>query len=122
MASTFSTKPVCLCATGDDILNKECTRTKKRLYIMTLGCLPMYRRHGIGSKMLQDILDTITSSTSKEDDIVSVFLHVQVNNEEALEFYKKFGFEVAQRVENYYRRCDPPHAFVLEKHLTIQNS
>ena len=44
-----------------------------------------------------------------------LFRHVQVNNEEAIEFYKKFGFEIKERKENYYKRIEPADAYVLQK-------
>uniref|UniRef100_A0A7E4V7F0 N-acetyltransferase domain-containing protein n=1 Tax=Panagrellus redivivus TaxID=6233 RepID=A0A7E4V7F0_PANRE len=39
----------------------------------------------------------------------------QSNNDEAIQFYKKFGFEVIDRVDNYYKRITPDDAFLLEK-------
>merc|ERR1712098_975591 len=68
----------------------DMTEGIKKLYIMTLGCLAPYRRKGIGSKMLEHVL----SYVEKDSNFNSVFLHVQINNDGALEFYKKFGFEV----------------------------
>jgi ribosomal protein S18 acetylase RimI-like enzyme len=41
-----------------------------------------------------------------------------VSNETALEFYKKFGFEIVERKENYYKRIEPADAFVLSKKFT----
>ena len=38
-----------------------------------------------------------------------------MNNEEAIEFYKKFGFEIKERKENYYKRIEPADAYVLQK-------
>lgn len=43
--------------------------------------------------------------------------HVQVNNESAIEFYKKFGFEIVETKEQYYKRIEPAGAHVLEKNL-----
>lgn len=43
--------------------------------------------------------------------------HVQVNNESAIEFYKKFGFEVVDLKKNYYKRIEPADAYVLQKNL-----
>lgn len=43
--------------------------------------------------------------------------HVQVNNESAIEFYKKFGFEVVDMKKNYYKRISPADAYVLQKNL-----
>eukprot|EP00124_Ichthyophonus_hoferi_P001845 Ihof_evm2s109 gene=Ihof_evmTU2s109 len=62
----------------------------KHVYIMSLGCLAPYRRLGIGRVMLQHILD----QSQKDTAITKVYLHVQINNEEALSFYKKEGFEI----------------------------
>ena len=43
--------------------------------------------------------------------------HVQVSNDEALEFYQKSGFSIVDTKEQYYKRIDPPHAFVLQRDL-----
>jgi len=86
---------------------------KKKLYIMTLGCLAPYRRLGVGSKMVEHVLSIVEKDGSFE----SVFLHVQINNEGAIDFYKNFGFDVVDTKENYYKRIDPADAYVLEKKL-----
>lgn len=43
--------------------------------------------------------------------------HVQISNDDALEFYQKFAFQIIDTKEQYYKRIDPPHAFVLQKDL-----
>lgn len=43
------------------------------------------------------------------------FRHVQVNNEGAIDFYKKFGFEIVETKEHYYKRIEPADAHVLQK-------
>lgn len=43
--------------------------------------------------------------------------HVQVNNEGAIDFYKKFGFEIVETKEHYYKRIEPADAHVLQKTL-----
>lgn len=40
-----------------------------------------------------------------------------MNNESAIEFYKKFGFEVVDLKKNYYKRIEPADAYVLQKNL-----
>lgn len=92
---------------------------RQRLYIMTLCVLAAYRGRGIGTQLIQSILDYYEqqkeSVLSKVDEIA---LHVQISNEDALNFYKtKFGFEQGEMVENYYRRIDPPHCYLLYKKL-----
>ncbi len=85
----------------------------RRLYIMTLGCLAPYRRLGIGSKMVEHVLNYI----KKEGNFDSIFLHVQVNNEGAIDFYKRFGFEIVETKQHYYKRIEPADAHVLQKSL-----
>ena len=66
---------------------------------MTLGCLAPYRRLGIGTKMLEQVLNIV----EKVGAFTSIFLHVQVNNDSAIEFYKKFGFNIVETKEQYYK-------------------
>ena len=63
----------------------------------------------------------ITDKISESDNIIqSIFLHVQINNEEAIAFYKSFGFHIIKEVENYYSRITPSNAYILEKQLDVQ--
>jgi len=96
-----------VCCRIDNVANQ------RRLYIMTLGCLYPYRRLGIGSVMLNHILKYVEADGNFDN----IFLHVQVNNESAIEFYKKFGFEVVDLKMNYYKRIEPADAYVLQKNL-----
>ena len=80
---------------------------------MTLGCLAPYRRLGIGTKMLRHVMDIV----EKDGNFDSVVLHVQVSNDVALEFYKRFGFEIVETKEAYYKRIEPADAHVLEKKI-----
>ncbi|OUC47907.1 acetyltransferase, GNAT family [Trichinella nativa] len=103
---------------NDIVVGAMCCRillvnNEKKLYIMTLGCLPNYRRFGLGTMMLEHVFDYCRKNSS----ISGIFLHVQVNNDVALEFYRKFGFEVHSVVENYYKRITPADAFLLVKRL-----
>ena len=83
------------------------------VYIMTITVLKPYRRYGIGSKLLEKAIEDCAKSKS----IKSMYLHVQETNESAFEFYKKHGFEVKERLENYYTELDPPHCYILSKSL-----
>ena len=85
----------------------------RKLYIMTLGCLAPYRRLSIGTRMLKHVMDIV----EKDGNFDSVFLHVQINNESAIEFYKNFGFDIVETKEQYYKRIEPADAHVLEKKL-----
>mmetsp|Transcript_12326 Transcript_12326/g.29272 ORF Transcript_12326/g.29272 Transcript_12326/m.29272 type:complete len:186 (+) Transcript_12326:392-949(+) len=88
-------------------------RERARLYIVTLAVLPAYRCLGIGGQLLERVLKAVQF----DENIEEASLHVQTTNEEAIRFYKKYGFEVAEKLENYYRRLNPPDCYVLKKRL-----
>ena len=94
----------------------EIADNEKRLYIMTLGCLYTYRRLGIGTVMLEHVLECATKKG-----IDSIYLHVQINNTGAIEFYGKFGFEIVDEKQDYYKRIEPSSALVLKKQLSQHN-
>ena len=93
-----------------DISNGE-----RSLYIMTLGCLAPYRRHGVGTVLLNHVFDICKTAGN----FSKIFLHVQVNNDSAIKFYQKFGFEIVATREHYYKRIEPSDAYVLEKKLSF---
>lgn len=103
---------------NDVVVGGVCCRVEtegdqRKLYIMTLGVLAPYRRLGVGTVLLDHVL-----KCAKEDGSIDcIYLHVQVSNDEALEFYQRFGFSIVDTKEQYYKRIDPPHAFVLQKDL-----
>jgi len=103
----------------------------RRLYIMTVGVLAAYRGMGIGRALLQHVLDVAEagapgqgkggpkdSSAQEKEPLAYVSLHVQINNEDARNFYAKFGFSCLGVSKLYYKRLDPPDAWVLAKALT----
>lgn len=93
---------------------EEMKNGKRRLYIMTLAVLAAYRGRNIGSQLLQSVLDYCV-----EHQIASeIALHVQISNRDAIRFYtERFNFHQGEMVENYYRRIDPPHCYLLFKSL-----
>uniref|UniRef100_A0A914YHA9 N-terminal methionine N(alpha)-acetyltransferase NatE n=1 Tax=Panagrolaimus superbus TaxID=310955 RepID=A0A914YHA9_9BILA len=101
---------------NDSVVGAVCCRpevkeNRKRLYIMMIGTLAPYRRYGVGTMLISHVL----ALCEKDTNIESVYLHVQSSNEAAMEFYKKFGFEVVDNVKNYYKRIEPNDAYLLEK-------
>jgi|SaaInlStandDraft_6_1057023.scaffolds.fasta_scaffold18295_2 N-alpha-acetyltransferase 50 len=62
------------------------------------------------------MLEYVTELAARQGKIGSLYLHVQINNDEALRFYKNQGFSIKEEIKNYYTaRIDPPHCYVLEK-------
>lgn len=62
--------------------------------------------------MLEHVL-----SYAEKNKFEKVYLHVQINNSVALEFYKNFGFEIVETNYCYYKRIEPADAHVLQKTL-----
>jgi ribosomal protein S18 acetylase RimI-like enzyme len=91
---------------------KADVETEKRLCILTLALLAPYRNRGIGTKLLAYVM-----AEASRLKVSSVYLHVQTNNDLALNFYKKNGFEVTETIEKYYPRLDPPSCHVLTKQV-----
>ena len=95
------------------------TPGKQRLYIMTLGVLAAYRGRGAGSQLIQSVLDYYEEE--KDDslkNVTEICLHVQISNQDAIRFYtERFGFTKGEIIENYYRRIQPPHCYLLYKKL-----
>ncbi|KAM0045839.1 putative transferase transcription regulator GNAT family [Helianthus debilis subsp. tardiflorus] len=83
-----------------------------RVYIMTLGVLAPYRGLGIGTTLLNHVLDLCIKQSIGE-----IYLHVQTNNEDAISFYKKFGFEITETIQNYYTNITPPDCYVVTKYI-----
>ncbi|KAH1074016.1 hypothetical protein J1N35_026344 [Gossypium stocksii] len=88
-----------------------------RVYIMKLGVLAPYRGLGIGTRLLNHVLDLCS-----KQNIPEIHLHVQANNEDAINFYKKFGFEITETIKNYYTNIDLPYCFVLTKLTTLSQA
>ena len=79
---------------------------------MTLGVLPAYRGRNIGSKMVKYIEDQ-----AKKIGAECVYLHVWVTNKDAISFYKKQDFEIGETLQGYYKRVNPPDAYIVKKVL-----
>ena len=67
---------------------------------------------GAGTKLVNHVLDL-----SSKQNIGEIYLHVQTNNEDAINFYKKFGFEITDTIHNYYINITPPDCYVLTKSI-----
>ena len=66
--------------------------------IITVDVDPAYRRKRLGTKMLHRIEREL-----KSRGILTECLHVSVGNIPAVEFYQNEGFEVLDRIKDYYR-------------------
>ena len=65
------------------------------------------------------LLERTLAKAAEDPNIVEAYLHVQTSNDEAIRFYAKFGFSIAETVPGYYQkyRLQPPDAHILSKRL-----
>ncbi|KZT08335.1 acyl-CoA N-acyltransferase [Laetiporus sulphureus 93-53] len=87
-----------------------------RLYLMTMGVLAPYRSRGLGSFSLQQIIDAAAAHTKPK--ISAIYLHVQVSNIVAKQFYERHGFKETGVHEGYYKKIVPHDAWILERELS----
>lgn len=66
-----------------------------------------------GTKLLNFLLEWTAQST----EVKRIYLHVQVNNEEAIQFYKRHGFEITGTEVQYYKKILPADSYIVEKSL-----
>jgi len=92
-------------------LKRRCAST---VCLTTLATNPIFQRQGIGSKFLRELINEIR----KDEEIKRIELYAEVDNEIALNFYKKFGFQEEGRLKKYFKRAQDNH-FVDELILAI---
>jgi [ribosomal protein S18]-alanine N-acetyltransferase len=67
--------------------------------VVTLDVHPDFRRHGLGRRLLRELLARLVDAGS-----VRVVLEVDVRNSGAIEFYRQEGFRKTRRLRSYYGR------------------
>jgi ribosomal protein S18 acetylase RimI-like enzyme len=92
----------------------------KSVYLMTISVLDEYRRYGIGSKLLKEVIRI--HKNVKE--LACINLHVQISNKVALKFYERHNFESVKLLENYYTgvEVNPKDAYYLRFNLHEENN
>ncbi|OQS04583.1 DNA polymerase lambda [Thraustotheca clavata] len=73
--------------------------------VRTLAVDIRYRGSGIGKRLLELAVD------KKEN----VYLHVQIDNLDAIALYEKMGFQKHERINNYYRRVACKDCYIMKK-------
>ena len=80
-----------------------------KIYLMTLCVLSPFRRLGVATALLEDVVET-----ARKWGVEEVYAHVWVENRAALEWYEKRGFTIDEDViERYYRKLQPDGARVV---------
>ena len=70
---------------------------KQQSRILLLAVLPGHRRRRLGSGLLESFM---RNSSMRGTSMVT--LEVRPTNTGAIQFYQRYGFEIASRIENYY--------------------
>ncbi|KAF7242893.1 N-alpha-acetyltransferase 60 [Varanus komodoensis] len=69
-------------------------------YILSLGVVKEFRKHGIGSLLLESLKDHI--STTAQDHCKAIYLHVLTTNNTAIHFYENRDFKQHHYLPYYY--------------------
>ncbi len=85
----------------------------KKGHVISIAVLEEYRKKSLGSALMQMALDQF----SKNGCEIS-FLEVRTSNENAINIYKKNGYNITERIKGYYN--DGEDAYVMEKKLLKQ--
>lgn len=67
--------------------------------IFTIAVDKDYQNKGIGSKLLDHLIDR-----SKVNDIKKIWLEVSTKNQAGISLYKKYGFKIMGLRKNYYQK------------------
>eukprot|EP01047_Picozoa_sp_COSAG01_P074087 COSAG01_NODE_12267_length_1770_cov_0.894075_2_plen_103_part_00 len=91
------------------------------MYVASLAVVAPHRRMGVGRALVGSLLGSLEAAARGPHcwlaGIERVELQVHVANDDALSFYRRVGFGRAARVDNYYPRLQPPHAYLLRRTL-----
>lgn len=83
-------------------------------YVTNIGVLPEYRRKGIGSKIVKELINF-----SIEKSLSFITLEVRVSNVAAIELYKSFEFLAVGRRKNFYRNPQED-AFIMTRYFNYE--
>ena len=82
----------------------------KRGHVISIAVLPEHQHKGVGAALIEDALSGMRFYKAKE-----CYLEVRVTNTQAVNLYKKFGFETARIVHRYY--SDREDAYIMNLKL-----
>jgi [ribosomal protein S18]-alanine N-acetyltransferase len=84
-------------------------------HIISIDVLPEARRLGVGSRLLAEGEDRLRAAGCRD-----VVLETAVDNQAALAFYKRHGYDIVKTVPRYY--SNGVDALVLDKSLLTQSA
>lgn len=85
---------------------------RRTLRIYSIAVLPEFQQQGVGSFLLKHAMEF-----ANRNQYHRISIEVDADNEKLVEWYKKHGFEIFERKENYY--AEGKDAFKMELHTQI---
>ncbi|MGQ9701264.1 MAG: ribosomal protein S18-alanine N-acetyltransferase [bacterium] len=82
----------------------------EELHITNIAIDPNYQHQGLGTQLLSEM-----ENIGLERGCIKAYLEVRVTNKFAINFYKKFGYQIMYIRKNYY--LDGTDAFVMAKEM-----
>lgn len=73
-----------------DVVSPSAGKFTQVGYILSLGVIKAYRRNGIASLLLDNLVSHLTSTESQN--CKAIFLHVLSSNSSAISFYERKNF------------------------------
>lgn len=94
-----------------ELIGVICIQTDNSItaYMYVLFIKPEYQRKGLGGKLLKNTLEEV-----RNQNYTRVSLHTKDYNETGINFYKKFNFVIAKKIEKYYRSGDNSYEMILD--------
>ncbi|GAI67148.1 unnamed protein product, partial [marine sediment metagenome] len=81
-----------------------------RVNLINLLISKQYQNKGYGSHLLKYTLNKI----KEMNNIEVIVLNVNSKNKVAIRLYQKFGFQIVQKIENYYRQMKSAYLMILK--------
>ena len=85
-------------------------RFARKGHIISVAVMPDFRNLGIGHSLVEQALSALSARYADE-----CYLEVRINNAQAINLYKKMGFEITRTIPRYY--FDGFDAYVMAKPL-----
>ena len=86
-------------------------RVRKAGHIVSVAVLPNYRRLGIATQLMNNVLRELADTYNCDE----AYLEVRVSNTQAINLYRKLGFRTVSIQKGYY--ADGEDAAIMAKHL-----
>jgi len=85
----------------------------KKGHLISIAVLPEYQRRGIGYALMQEVMQAML-----QYDATELFLEVRVSNTQAINLYKKMGFQITRTERGYY--SDGEDAYTMSRKLPFK--